>query len=83
MGRLSWAGRSWTGRPINFSCDGPGPRPGPAHEIFKYAGPDHDMGGEAHETRALYGLAYHFCGPARGFDGAGHGPAHVLSRTKR
>ena len=36
------------------------------------ARPGHDIGGEAHETRALYGLARPFCGPAP-----------VLSRTKR
>ena len=45
-------------------------------------GPANDIGGEAEETRALYGLARHFCGPTGEFDGPGHGPAHVLSRTK-
>ena len=34
--------------------------------------------GEAHETRALYGSARHCCGPARGFDGPDHGPAHMF-----
>ena len=46
-------------------------------------GPTHDIDGETHEARALYGLARHFCGTARGFDGPGHGPALVLSRTKK
>ena len=40
------------------------------------------MGSEADETRALYGPARRFRGPACGFDGPGHGPADVLSRTK-
>ena len=46
-----------------------------------YMGPSH--GSEAHETRALYGPAQLLRGPARGFDGPAHGPARVLSRTKR
>ena len=58
-------------------------RPGPLDFQICRPGPVHDIGGEAHETRALYGLARHSCGPARGFDGPGNGPAHVLSRTKR
>ena len=41
-------------------------------------GPTHDIGGEAHETRAPYGPARHFRELARGFDGPGHGLAHVL-----
>ena len=57
----------------NSGCSNGSTRPGPAH----------DIGGEAHETRALYGLARQFCGQARGFDGPGHGALHVLSRTQR
>ena len=65
-------------RPVQFSEDGP--RPGPAHHIFKIscpgpahhfskvsAGPGPSHGSEAHEIRALYG-------PARKL----RGPAHVL-----
>ena len=85
-------------RPINLLEDGPrlGPahrififsRPGPARPIkvsfmSTRPGPARDIGGEAHETRTLNGLARHFCGPACEFDGSGHGPAHALSRTKR
>ena len=78
-------------RPIKFSEDGPRPgpahhifknsRPGPAHHFFKRLGPARpgpSHGSEAHETRALYGPARQLRGPARGFDG----PAHVLFRTK-
>ena len=63
-------------RPIKFSKDGAWP--GPAHHLFIFSrpGPAHDIGGEAHETRALYGPAHHFRGPARGFNGPGHGRSH-------
>ena len=44
--------------------------------------PANNIGGEAHETRGIYGLVRHLCRPARGFDGAGYGAAHLLSRTK-
>ena len=80
-------------QPVKCFEDGPRPRPahhfstwhGPARPgplIFQVScpGPAHDIGSEAHETRALYGPARHFCGPARGKI---HGPAHLLSRTKR
>ena len=42
-------------RSLNFSENGP--RPGPVHRISKKSrpGPGHDIGDEAHETRALYG----------------------------
>ena len=42
-------------RSVNFSEDGP--RPGPAHHIFKFSLPSPSHGSEAHETRALYGPA--------------------------
>ena len=53
---------------LKFSSDGS--RPGPAHQLFrgrgpaqpivfsKLRGPAHDIGGEARETRALYGPAH-------------------------
>ena len=56
-------------RPI--ICSKVSARPGPSH------------GSEAHETRAIYGPARQLRGSARGFNGPVHGPAHVLSRTKR
>ena len=60
-------------------------RPGPSDlsRVSARPGPAHDIGGEGHETRALFRLAHHFCGPVCGFDGPGHGPAHVLPHTKR
>ena len=79
------------GRPIKFSRDGP--RPGPAHHIFKNSrpGPAHHFfksldparpgpphGSEAHETRALYGPARQLRGPARGFDGPARAVAHEM-----
>ena len=79
--------RGWTAaRPSTSQFQIFTAQPSRIHQIFKCVGPArpgpvHDIGGEAHETRALYGLARHFCGPARGFDGRGHGLAHVLSRT--
>lgn len=45
--------------------------------------PAHDIGDEAHETRARNGTARHLCRPVRGFEGQTHGPARVLPRTKR
>ena len=60
-------------RPITILEDGP--RPDPAHRIFFeisrpgpldfqkcLPGPAHDIDGEAHETRALYGLVRHAVG---------------------
>ena len=95
MGRRGWAGPGLgragrvfdmmgcrPARLIIFSEDGP--RPGPAHHIFKNSrpGPVHiffqkscpgpSYGSEAHETRAPYG-------PPRKL----RGPAHMLSRTFR
>ena len=60
-------------------------RPGPAHHLFKILGPARlgpSHGNEAHETRALYGSAGQLRGPARGFEGPAHGPAHVLPVLK-
>ena len=62
---------NFQGMDITFSKNHSPARPGPSH------------GSEAHETRALYGLARQLRGPARGFDGPAHGPSHMLSRTKR
>ena len=58
----------------------------PVHEISNMSarpGLAYDTGGEAHETRVVYGPIRHFRGPARGFNDPGHGQAHVLSRTTR
>ena len=85
-------------RPIVFSEDGWRPGPAhhrfnthdPAHYIFKYVAPARP--GPARQNTwhwrrvpwhtALYGYIRHVRGSTRGFDVAGHGPAHVLSRTK-
>ena len=67
---------------FNFSWPSPA-RPSKNSNVSPRPGLVHDIGGEAHETPALYGSARLFCGPARGFSGPDHGLAHVLSRTKR
>ena len=59
---------------------------GPARPIiFLVSRPDpaHGIDSEAFETRAPYSPARHFRGTARGFDRLGHGPADLLSRTRR
>ena len=81
--------KSWAAaRPGPSNCQRMGRGPAQPIAFLKFTararpGPAHDIGGEAHETRALYGLARQFCGQARGFDGPGHGALHVLSRTQR
>ena len=58
-------------QPIIFSkIHGPG-RPGSSFFQMSPPGPDPSHGSEAHDTRALYGLARQLCGPARVFDGPG------------
>ena len=54
-------------------------RAGPSHfqHVAAQPGPAHDIGSEAHETRALYGPARRFCGQAREFDGPFHGRISV------
>ena len=81
---LGWAGPAGPTRPISFSEDGP--RPAQPITVSNIHGPARrgpSNGSEVHETRALYRPAQQLHGPARGFDGPAHGPAHVLSRTKR
>ena len=55
----------------------------PDRQFFKLAGPTrpgpaHGIRSQFHETLALYRLAGHLCGPARGFEGPVHEPAYPL-----
>ena len=74
MGRRWWAGPG-LGRPgpaRQIFRGWAAARPSPSHFQIFTARPGPSHGSEAHETRALYGLARQL-----------RGPAHVLSRTKR
>ena len=57
---------------------------GPSNVQIWRPGPAHDIDSEPPQAQAIDCAGRpHFRGPACGFEGPGHGPAHVSSRMKR